>query len=229
MTGIQQTVQTLWWLLQKDLRREIRTPQIVPNMLLTGMVLAVLLNMLPALSDEAKRELTGALLWLAIFFAGTVALDRSFSTEREGGCWQTLMMYPVPPSIVFLAKMVESLIALALLEAILVPAFIVLSDVPLLEHPGHFGLVLALGSVGIAAVGTLISALTSGVSRRGGMLVLVLLPLIIPVLLGAAEATRLLVTAGADDQWWRWMQLLGAFAVLHTTLGALVFEFVIED
>ena len=83
--------------------------------------------------------------------------------------------------------------------------------------------------MGIAAVGTLVSALASGVSNRGGTLVLVLLPLIVPVLLGAAEATRLLVTAGADEQWWRWIQLLGIFAVLHTTVGALVFEFVIED
>ena len=141
MTGIQQTAQTCWWLLQKDLRREIRQPQIVPNMLLTGLVLAVLLTILPASGGEAKRELTGALLWLAIFFAGTVALDRSFSTERDAGCWQTLRMYPVLPSMIFLAKMAENLFALALLECVLVPAFIILSDVPLLAHPGLFALV----------------------------------------------------------------------------------------
>jgi ABC-type transport system involved in cytochrome c biogenesis permease component len=58
---------------------------------------------------------------------------------------------------------------------------------------------------------------------------LLLLPLITPVILSAAAATRLLVAADLDEQWWRWVQLLACFAVVFTTLGALVFEFVIED
>jgi hypothetical protein len=38
-----------------------------------------------------------------------------------------------------------------------------------------------------------------------------------------------LVAAALDEQWWRWLQLLGCFAVVFTALGVLVFEFVIED
>lgn len=229
MTAMNHAARAYWWLLQNDLRREIRAPQAWPSMLLTGLVLALLLTMLPAVGVAAKQELSGAMLWLALFFAGTVALDRSFSGQRDEGCWQSLLMYPAAPSVIFLAKMSANLLSLVLLECVLIPAFLVLSDVPLLARPGLFAIVLALGSMGFAAVGTLVSALTSGLSRRSGLLVLVLLPLVVPMVLGAAEATRLLITAGPNEQWWRWTQLLAAFAVLHTTLGIIAFEFVIED
>jgi ABC-type transport system involved in cytochrome c biogenesis permease component len=86
-----------------------------------------------------------------------------------------------------------------------------------------------LGNVGFASVGVLVSALTTGCSRRGGLLALVLLPLTTPVLLATAEATRLLVTCGSADRWWLWVQLLGVFVVLFTTLGLLMFESAVED
>jgi ABC-type transport system involved in cytochrome c biogenesis permease component len=60
-------------------------------------------------------------------------------------------------------------------------------------------------------------------------MVLLLLPVVVPVILGAAEATRLLIAGHTDEQWWHWVQLLTVFAVFYTTLGTLVFEFVIED
>jgi ABC-type transport system involved in cytochrome c biogenesis permease component len=60
-------------------------------------------------------------------------------------------------------------------------------------------------------------------------LVLVVLPLVIPVMLAAAECTRLAVESRIDDQWWRWIQLLGAFSIVFVTAGALLFEYAIED
>jgi heme exporter protein B len=78
-------------------------------------------------------------------------------------------------------------------------------------------------------VGTLVSALASGSGKSGSLLVLVVLPLVIPVVLAAAECTRLVVENRIDDQWWRWLQLLGAFAILFVTAGTLLFEYAIED
>jgi len=49
------------------------------------------------------------------------------------------------------------------------------------------------------------------------------------VVLGAAEAMRLILEGDFGPQWWRWLGLLGAFAVLFTTLGLALFDFVIEE
>jgi heme exporter protein B len=229
MKATAQQARTFCWLVQKDLLREIRAPLMWPSMGLVGLVLVMLLTMQTTVAVDDRLQVVAGFLWLVVFFAGTIALERSFCGERDDGCWQALLMYPTSPGVIYLAKMAVNLVSLVLLECLLVPAFIVLWDVPLLMRPGCLVLVLALANVGFAAAGTLISALTSGLSQRGGLMVLLLLPVVVPVILGAAEATRLLLAGHTDEQWWRWVQLLTVFAVFYTTLGTLVFEFVIED
>ena len=216
------------WLVHKDLLRELRAPRVWPAMLLLGVVLSLIIEMQIELPQDQKRSLVGGLFWLAVFFAGTVALDRSFSGEREEGCWQGLLLYPVAPGTIFLAKLTANFLALCALDAVLVPAFGVFSDVPLLARPWAFLATVVVANLGFAAVGTLVSALTSGLAQRGSLLVLLLLPLATPVVIGAAQATRSLL-AGDANEWSRWVQLLGSFTALFVTVGTLVFEFVIED
>jgi heme exporter protein B len=91
------------------------------------------------------------------------------------------------------------------------------------------GLAAALGNLGFASLGVLMSGLTAGLFQRGSLLALSLLPMMVPVILGAAEATRLSALGDLGDDWQRWVQLLAVFAVLYTTIGTLVFEFVIEE
>jgi heme exporter protein B len=198
-------------------------------MLLLGLVLLILLEMQVDLNPNDKQHVAGGLLWLDVFFAGTLMVERSLAGEREEGCWNSLLLYPVSPMIVFFAKATVTVIALLLLECILVPAFVVFSNIPLLQHPFCFLGVALLANLGYASVGVVISALTTQLAHRSSLLPLLLLPLMTPVIISAAAATRLLVAADLDEQWWRWVQLLGCFAVAFTTLGALVFEFVVEE
>jgi heme exporter protein B len=223
------TTKSLWWLIYKDLTREFRAQHVWPGMVLLGLVLVFLLATQLELPLEAKEQVAGGLIWLAVFFAGTMACERSFAGEREAGCWRALTMYPIAPSLLFLAKLAVNFFALVALELVLVPLFIVLSDVPLASRPGPLALVAALSNVGFAAMGTLVSALTAGVRHRGSLLALLLLPLVVPVLLGSAEATRLLLTGPMGSQWWLWTKLLAVFAVVFTVVGAFVFEFVVEE
>ena len=223
------SLRAFWSLVIKDLVGEIRARRAWPAMLLLGLVLVLLLEMQIDLSGEQKNAVICGLFWLDVFFAGTLALERSFAAEREEGCWRALFLYPISPTLVFLAKMAVNFVALLLLEAVLIPAFTVFSGVPLLEQPLPLGLVVVLGNLGFVAVGVLSSALTSHSSHKGGLLALVLLPLVTPVLLGAAEATRLAMLGDLGEQWWGWIQLLAAFSVLFTSLGLLVFHFAIED
>lgn len=224
-----QTFHCWCWLVHKDLLRELRAPRVWPGMLLLGVVLALVIGLQLDLPQEQRAGLAGGLFWLAACFAGTVALDRSFASERDDGCWQGLQLYPVAPATIFLAKTSANFLALCALDVVLAPAFVLLTDVPLLDDPLPFLAIAVLANVGLAAVGTLVSALTNGLQHRGGLLVLLLLPLISPVVLGAAQATRLLLVGELADGGWRWLQLLAAFAVLFVTVGALLFEFVVED
>ncbi len=219
---------TWWWLVHKDLLRELRAPRAWPAMLLLALALAMVINVQIDLPQDQHRELAGGMFWLAAFFAGTVALDRSFWGEHEQASWQGLLLYPVGPGTVFLAKLTANIVALCALDVVLVPAFTLLSGVSLLVQPGAFLVTALLANLGFSAAGTLVSALTSGLAQRHGLLVLLLLPLVLPVVLGAVQGTRAMLV-GDLSSWWRWVQLLGCFAALFVALGTLVFEHIVED
>jgi heme exporter protein B len=198
-------------------------------MLLLGLVLVFLLTIQLELFQAEKASVVGGLLWLAIFFSATLAFDHSFADERQNGTWQALTLYPINPAILFLAKMAANILSLLVLEAVIIPAFIVFSDVPLLVEPASLILIAALSNIGIAAVGTLVSALTAGQRHRGGLLAILHLPLVTPVVLGSAKATEMALTGQFDSDWRQCVHLLGVFAMVFTVAGALAFEFVIEE
>lgn len=216
-------------LVAKDLVAEFRLGRSWPVMLLLGLVLVLLLEMQVDLAPLEKQQVVSGLLWLDVFFAGTLMADRLFAAEREDGCWRSLLLYPVSPTTVFFAKTTVMVLALVLLECVLVPAFMIFANIPLLHHPVEFVTVALLANLGYAAVGVVLSAATASLAHRSSLLPLLLLPLMTPVLLSAAAATRLLVSSNPGDTWWRWAQLLSCFAVVFTALGAIVFEYVIED
>jgi heme exporter protein B len=86
-----------------------------------------------------------------------------------------------------------------------------------------------LGNLGIAAVGTLLSAISAGIRHNASLLVLLVLPLATPVVLAAAEATRLVGEGPLGAQFWNWVQFLGGFALVFITAGAMLFDYVVED
>ena len=224
-----QTINSLWWLIHKDFTCELRAWNVWPEMVLLGLVLVFLLATQLDLPMEEKTGVAGGLLWLAIFFAGTPSLRAVFHDRTRRRLLAGTRSVSDRSSVLFLAKMAVNLVALVVLELMLVPTFVVLSDVPFGFRPGPLLLIAALGNVGFAAVGTLVSGLTAGLRHRGGLLALLLLPLVIPVLFGSAEATRLLLAGQINSQWWLWIQLLAVFAIVFTSVGALMFEFVVEE
>jgi heme exporter protein B len=229
MTIVSRRTTTFWWLVHKDLSRAIRRQSGLPAMLLVGLVLACLLALQIDLVDDQKIPLVSALVWLAIAFAGTLGLEWSFAAEREDGCWLTLRLYPVAPSMLYFSKVIVNIVSMTILELVLVPLFLVMTDVPLLLKPAALALIAILGNIGFAAAGTLLSAITANLRNRGGLLALLFLPLVIPVILACAQTTTAMVLGEIDAQWWRWIQFLAVCAIVFTGLGALVFEVVVEE
>jgi len=218
-----------WWLLQKDLVTEFRARQSWPTMVLLGGVIAMVFGLQLDGLTETRQALAGTMLWIATFFAAMTGLDRSFALERQDGCWECLRSYPISSTTLYLAKFASQALALALLQVVLTPLFIVLCHVAWQAPWWATLLVAALGNVCLAAVGTMIGALTSGMKHSGGLLVAVALPLTVPVLLAAADATRLMSAGQCDSAWWRWTNLLAVFAAIYLSAGAVLFEFVVED
>jgi heme exporter protein B len=213
----------------KDLVSEYRARQVWPAMLMLGTLVSFLCSAQLDAVVEGRSGIVGMLVWLAIYFAGILALDRTFAMERDDGCWDALRIYPVTASWIYLAKFSVNFLTLAALQAVVLSLFVIFGNVPLLDHPARMLAVAVLGNIGLTSVGTLLGGVCSENRQGTTMLALLTLPLAIPVLLAASEATRLVIDHESGPLWWRWIGFLIVFAIVFVTAGIILFELLIED
>lgn len=136
-----------------------------------------------------------------------------------------LLLCPVDRQVIFLAKLIGNLIFLAVVEAIAVPLFAAIYNLPILS--GGLVVIVVLGTVGIATMCTIFAAVASATRAREVILPLLVFPLLIPVVIGAVRATQSLLIPVVNDP--PWPGLLAAFDVIFVTLSVLFFQFVVED
>ncbi|MCA9262624.1 MAG: heme exporter protein CcmB [Planctomycetales bacterium] len=219
----------VWWIIQKDIVHEFRAKQVVPRMILVGVMVAFLAGYQLDLSQQQRQQSAAGLCWLTLCLVAMFAVSQTVSAERESGCWDALRLYPISPQVVYISKMVVNTLLIGTLQAVLVPLFAIVCDTSWLGNPGALLGVLVLGNLGVASVGTLMGTLSSGLKHSQGLLVLLLLPMLVPVVVSAAEAMRLLAVGPLTVAGWRWIQLLATFAVVSTTIGWLMYDYVIEE
>lgn len=217
----------MWAIVWKDVRLELRTKE----RLASFFVLAVLIVLVWvfALGPERARnpEVGAAVLWVGLLFAGMLSLRRTFLIEQERGCLAGLLLCPFAPSDIFLAKLVGNIVFLSLVEVIVVPITILLCGLPVSWSLLGLPLIVLLGIIGFSALGTVFAALA--VRTRAGEVLfpLVLLPLLVPLLLSAVQATGALLSGG---EWaGMWLRVLVAFDVVFVVAGWLLFGQAVYD
>jgi heme exporter protein B len=151
--------------------------------------------------------------------------------EREQGGFDGFLLAPVDRTAMLVAKAIVLLVFLVAVELVAVPAFaiLLLGPSPWGALPG-LAATLALADVGIAVIGTLVGAL--GVQARARELIvpIMLLPLLIPVVIGAARATSpLLLESGAGPLPGRWLGVLALYDLTFGLVAYAIFDFLLED
>jgi len=213
-------------LIWKDILIETRSRQFIGAMLAFTLIVIVTLNFAFDLIRQ-QRETNGAgALWVAILFAGLIGIGRSIAIERDRGTLDGLILSPVDGGSLFLGKFGAALLSILAVEAIALPVFAALYDLPAL-HPLVIAIVI-VASAGLAGLGTLFSAVTSGGRSREVLLPLLLFPLMIPVLIAAVRATAL-VFEGDTGETVRWINVLIGFDLIFIVLSYLGFGYLIED
>ena len=222
--GVPRVLDQLLALYWKDLLSEARTREVVTASLVFSLLVLVLFNFAFDLRVERAAAAAPGVLWVTFTFAGVLALGRAFAREHDRGTLEGLLLAPVDRGALYLAKVLANLTFIGLVEAASLPAFVALFNVSL-DWPLTI-LVVLLGSLGFAGVGTLLAAMAANSRAREVMLPLLLFPLLVPVLIAAVKATGQAVGLGADEH--PWVGLLLAFDAIFLTVSFLVFEYVVE-
>jgi heme exporter protein B len=217
-------------ILLKDLRLELRTKESVPAMTLFTLTVYVLFHF-GLDRDSLDGELASGVLWVTLLLAAVIGVSRLFAAEREQGGIDGLLLAPVDRTALFLAKAAALFLFLVAVEIVAVPAFGLLLLGPGLEGAlPELLVILALGDLGIAAVGALVSALAAETRARELIVPLLLLPLLVPVLIACAQATEpLLRQEQGPEDLGRWLALLTLYDVVFVLLSVAVFDYLLED
>jgi heme exporter protein B len=224
MSVLRQIVQ----ILRKDLLIEWRARSRAFALACFMVTILLLFSFAVGPDTATLRAHAGAYLWLSLLLSSTLLLAQSFHVEVESGAIETVMLAPTSPPALFYGKALANASQLVLLGCIALPAVLGLFDGQIKESPLMLGAAIVLGCAGLAAPGTLYSALTARLGARQLLLPLLLFPLIVPCLLASVKATSLVMMGDPMDQVPSWLQLLVAFDVLYWAVCGVLFGRVID-
>jgi len=217
-------------ILRKDLVVELRTKESVPSMAIFAVTTFVIFHF-GLDRDRLQGELASGVLWVTLLFAAILGINRLFVAEREQGGFDGILMAPIERTSLLVAKAGALLAYLLALELIGLPVFALffITD-GFWEALPRLLLVALLADIGLAVVGALLASIAVHTRARDLLLPLLLLPLTVPLVIGAASATKGLLSLPIDTSGLgKWLAVLALYDLIFGLLAYAVFDFLMED
>jgi heme exporter protein CcmB len=219
-----------WTIAQKDLVVEVRSRELVYTTVFFAMACVLVFAFSFVREGRAPEDAAAGILWVAIAFSGTLALGRAFERERQSETLRALLLAPVERAAVYLGKLIGLLFLMAGIEVLLVPVIALLFGAPLDRAPWLLLGLLATGTLGFAAVGTLLAAMLVRAHSRDVLLPILLYPITVPVIIGGVRGTAALFALEPDPVMARlWLSMLVFFDAVFLTLALWLFAPVMSD
>ena len=220
---LRQVAAIIW----KDVVAELRTKDIFSAMFVFALLSVFIFQFAFDLRVENVNQVAPGVLWVSIAFAGILGLNRSFIIEMDKGSFDGLLLAPVDRSAIYFGKMLGNVLFMLIVEAFLLPIFIIMFNLSLFL-PGVL-LVVFLGTVGFAGVGTLFSAMAVNTRAREVLLPILLFPVIVPLLIASVKLTGGFLDNIPLSDNMNWLQLLVVFDVIFIAVAFMTFDFVVEE
>jgi len=224
LTFARRTFIVVW----KDLLVERRSKETLNALFFFALLLLFVFQFAVGPDRERLAGTLPGLLWLAFILSGLLGLGRTFVVERENDCWEALLLAPGDKSAIYVGKLAGNLLLMLVVEAILVVLFGFFFNLDLGAVLPALAVVIGLGTVAFAAVGTLFAAMTAQVRARELLFPVLLLPVQAPVLLATVKATEAVLLGEPLGSVAHWLKLLAAADVVYVAVGVLTFDFVLE-
>jgi heme exporter protein B len=217
-----------WVVLWKDVATERRRKETLNALFFFSVLLLFIFEFTLGGDRDRLRSALPGLLWLGFVLSGLLALGRCFLVERENDCWEGLLLTPGDKSAIYVGKLGGNLVLMGAVETIVLGLFGVFFNVDVWSALPGLALVAALGTLGLAAMGTTFAAMTAQVRARELLFPVLLLPLQVPLLLGTVKATEAVLAGEPLGSVMHWLQLLAAADAIYVVVGVLTFEFILE-
>lgn len=211
--------------LRKDVAVEVKSLELLSTTLFFAVSCVLVFAFALVREGTVVADAAAGILWIAIAFAGTLALGRTFERERYAETLRALLLAPSPRAAIYVGKLLGIVLLLAAAELFLVPMVALFFSAALFARPLLLLGLLLSGTVGFAAVGTLFAAMLVRSRTREVMLPILLYPITVPVIIAGVRGTAALLTTTPDEAVaLMWIALLVSFDVVFLTLALWTFE-----
>jgi heme exporter protein B len=218
-------LRTALLVLRKDFAIEVKSREILYTTLLFALSCVLVFSIAFVKEGEPLEDAAAGILWIAIEFAGTLALGRTFERERYGETLRALLLAPAPRAAIYVGKMLGIVVLLAVCELLLVPLVALLFRSRLFEEPVLLLALLLTGTVGFAVVGSLFAAMLVRARTRDVMLPILLYPMTVPLMIGGVRGTVALTQTPVDQpSAIMWIVLLLCMDAVFLMLALWTFE-----
>ena len=213
----------------KDLKIEWRTKTAFASSLVFAVLVLAIFYFSRDSTVVSELDIAPAAIWVTFTFAAMLGLNRAFLLEQENRAIDGLLLSPVPRTGIFVGKILGNLAFVAVVELVSFPLFSLFFNVPILHVlPGLLG-VAAMATIAFVTVGTLLSAMVVRTRFAELMLPILLLPFLVPPIIGAVQITAGILAGRPMSEFAGWLKLLGAFDIAFVTACLLLFEATVEE
>ena len=221
------TLRQIAVLMAKDLRIEGRTRQTLGLVLVLGILIVSVLGLGLGAQPQVAALGSPAILWVAYLFSGVLCFEKTMAVERQDGALAGLLLAPIDRGVIFASKLISNLILMISVAAIITPVGILFFSFDLSAAPGSFVLIIVISMIGFAAVGTLFAALVSSSKLQGGLLSLLIFPIILPLVIASTQQMTAIFRDGQAPGG-SGLAILIAFDAVFLVVSWLVFELLLE-
>jgi len=213
----------------KDLRVEQRSKTALVSAIAFAALVLVIFNFARDAAAVSREMLAPSVLWITFSFSGVIALNRSFALERENAALDGLLLAPVSRSALFLGKYLANLAFVFTVEAVALPLFALFFGVDLSGVLPGIVLTALLATTGFVAVGTVFAAMTVRTRFAELMLPLLVLPFLLPPVIGAVQVTARLLAGRPVSEIAGWLRILAFYDLVFVTLCLLLFPALMDE
>ena len=209
----------------KDLRVEARAREVVYAMVFFAALVVTLFAFAFTREGNSDGNAVAGVLWIALPLTGTLGLTRALDREREGNAFRALSSRPSTAAPSTSANCSPSPSSSSSPKPWRPRSRRCFSSPRCSRKLGPLVVLLVLGTVGFAAVGSLFATMLLHARGREVLLGILLYPIVIPVLLAGTRGTQALLALPANRATaWFFARLILVFDAVFITLALWIYE-----
>jgi heme exporter protein B len=201
----------------------------INNYLLLSVMIIASFRFAFSIVDFSLILIASPIIWITFFFSGMFSLSPTYKRELEEGTCEGLLLAPISNSSIYFGKFLSNFLVILLLELFSLLIFFVFFSIATPDLVALFILII-IGTIGFAALGNIISAISSNLSQSEVMLPVLLVPILLfTIVISAISATSKIFEGAHLFDVMQEVRFILMFDVVFLAIGYLLIDYILGD